>query len=68
MTTRQDHWDAVYAARDPKAVTWYQPSLTRSLSLIDGLDLRIGARVLDVGGGAATLAGDLLARGLSVRK
>ncbi|MCP5367692.1 MAG: class I SAM-dependent methyltransferase [Hyphomicrobiales bacterium] len=63
---RRAHWDRVYGARAPHEVTWYQPGLRGSLDMIDGLGLAPGARVVDVGGGASTLARDLLDRGLAV--
>jgi len=37
--------------------------LQRSLSLIKGLNLAVGAPIIDVGGGASTLVDDLLVRG-----
>jgi SAM-dependent methyltransferase len=62
MTTR-DHWDDVYARKAPGEVSWYRPSLDRSLRFIDDLGLPRDAPLIDVGGGASTLADDLLARG-----
>lgn len=61
--SRQDHWEAVYAAKEPEQVSWYKPRLDRSLGWIEGLGLEAGAHVVDVGAGASTLVDDLLARG-----
>jgi SAM-dependent methyltransferase len=62
MTTRE-HWDDVYARKAPGEVSWYRPSLDRSLRFIDDLALPRDAPIIDVGGGASTLPDDLLARG-----
>lgn len=58
-----EHWDAVYGAKAPDAVSWYAPHLAMSLDMIDRLKLPPTARIIDVGGGASTLPHDLLARG-----
>jgi SAM-dependent methyltransferase len=57
------HWDAAYA-RGPQAVSWFQDEPAVSLRLIEGLRPDPGDPVIDVGGGASPLAGELLARGL----
>lgn len=60
------HWREVYATRDPQQVSWYRPHLERSLVWIDALFAYPGATaVADIGGGAATLVDDLLARGFA---
>ena len=63
-TDRQAHWQAVYARKDPAAVSWYRPHLEVSLALLEAAGLSTGARLIDVGAGAATLVDDLLERGL----
>lgn len=62
MSTRE-HWDEVYRSKSPDSVSWYRPRLDQSLAWIDGRRLDHRAHVVDVGGGASTLADDLLARG-----
>lgn len=61
--SRQDHWDTVYASKDPAAVSWYRPQLEQSLRWIDGCALDPSAHLVDIGGGASTLVDDLLQRG-----
>jgi SAM-dependent methyltransferase len=65
MSSRDDrsHWQRVYAERDPRQVSWYEPTLKSSLALIGEAQLDGDAAILDVGGGASTLASDLLAGG-----
>jgi SAM-dependent methyltransferase len=63
-TDRQAHWQAVYTRKDPGALSWYRPHLEVSLALLEAAGLSAGARLIDVGGGAATLVDDLLERGL----
>jgi SAM-dependent methyltransferase len=57
------HWDAVYQSKSPEAVSWYSPTLSLSLDLVRGLGLPGTARIIDVGGGASTLAHDLFGLG-----
>ena len=59
-TDRARHWDAVYQAKAPTAVSWYRPHLAQSLACIRACPAGRDARVIDVGGGASTLVDDLL--------
>lgn len=59
----KSHWEHVYEARQPTDVSWYQPRLVRSLEMILACGLPLDARIIDVGGGAATLVDDLLTLG-----
>lgn len=60
---RKSHWEQVYETRQSTEVSWYQPRLVRSLELVLGCAPGPDARIIDVGGGAATLMDDLLALG-----
>lgn len=62
MDDPEGHWDEVYAARSPEALTWFEEVPHVSLDLIR----RYGAPdapVIDVGGGASRLPDALLAEG-----
>lgn len=59
----KNHWDAVYQAKRPDEVSWYRPHLDVSLDLITRTIADRDARIVDVGGGEATLVDDLLAAG-----
>ena len=61
----QDHWQTVYETKAPTDVSWYQPTPQRSLALIQSTGLPPSAALIDVGGGASTLADHLLAAGFS---
>lgn len=63
MSSDNEHWQKVYAQRDPQAVSWYEPVPEISRALIDEARLPAGAAIIDAGGGASKLAGDLLAAG-----
>jgi SAM-dependent methyltransferase len=63
--TNLAHWEHIYRAESPDAVSWYAPHLDVSLELISCVPLAPGAAILDVGGGASTLVDDLLARGFT---
>jgi ubiquinone/menaquinone biosynthesis C-methylase UbiE len=60
---RKAHWEQVYQAKAPTEVSWYRPRLQISLELIQASGIARDGRILDVGGGASTLADDLLDEG-----
>jgi SAM-dependent methyltransferase len=60
---RKDHWEQVYANRATDKLGWYKPHLETSFRWIEALDLAKDAPIIDVGGGASTLADDLLDTG-----
>jgi len=62
MGTRT-HWDKIYKAKPPEAVSWYRPHLETSLALIERAAHGSSASIIDVGGGESTLVDDLLTRG-----
>jgi 2-polyprenyl-3-methyl-5-hydroxy-6-metoxy-1,4-benzoquinol methylase len=57
------HWEEVYNTKAPNEVSWYQPHLETSLTLISRAAGANSAAIIDVGGGESTLVDDLLARG-----
>jgi SAM-dependent methyltransferase len=57
------HWDAAYREHGSSGVSWYQPTPAVSVELIHRLAIPGDAAVLDVGGGASSLADALLAEG-----
>jgi 2-polyprenyl-3-methyl-5-hydroxy-6-metoxy-1,4-benzoquinol methylase len=57
------HWESVYATKEPGQVSWYRPHLDTSLALIERVAPIHSAAIIDVGGGASTLADDLVRRG-----
>jgi len=61
--SQKDHWDHVYSSNSAEKLGWYAPHLQTSLSWIKALKLALDARIIDIGGGASTLADDLLDAG-----
>ena len=59
----KSHWEHVYTTKRPDQVSWYRQHLDLSLDLIIKVVSDRDARIVDVGGGEATLADDLLAAG-----
>ena len=57
------HWEKIYKAKAPDAVSWYRTHLDRSLELIESASLDRSACIIDIGGGESTLVDDLLACG-----
>ncbi len=58
-----DHWEAVYQTKRADEVSWFRPHLETSLALIREAVPSPAARIIDVGGGEATLVDDLIAAG-----
>jgi 2-polyprenyl-3-methyl-5-hydroxy-6-metoxy-1,4-benzoquinol methylase len=59
----KDHWERLYAHRDPSEFRWYQAHPQHSLSLIADTGLDTTASIIDIGGGASTLVDHLLQAG-----
>ena len=59
-----EHWDEIFANKG-ESVPWFQPSLARSLRLIESRTLPPTASIIDVGAGNSTLVDDLRTRGFS---
>jgi len=57
------HWEKVYTAKQPEAVSWYRPHLEMSLALVERAAQSHSASIIDIGAGESTLVDDLLARG-----
>ncbi|MDH3538766.1 MAG: class I SAM-dependent methyltransferase [Acidimicrobiia bacterium] len=55
MTTRREHWEKVYADRQPTTLSWYQENPARSLILIEETGVAEDAPIIDIGGGASRL-------------
>ena len=61
-TSREEHWNSAYVSRGTTGVSWYQSTPTMSLAIIETLGVRPNAGIIDIGGGASTLAASLLDR------
>ena len=62
VTSRREHWDEVYSAREEDQVSWYQADPRLSAELVAAAAEGIAGRqtaVIDAGGGASLLAGRL---------
>ena len=61
---RRTHWNEAWTGRSPEKVSWYQARPEPSCGLVMSVSTA-GDAVIDVGGGAAELAGALLGEGYS---
>ncbi len=59
---RKKHWENIYQHKKVDEVSWYQPTPTTSLELIEGLDLPHTDKIIDIGGGDSFLVDHLLER------
>lgn len=60
MQSKQ-HWERVYSTKSATNVSWFQAHADLSMKLIQDAKITTTASIIDVGGGASTLADDLLA-------
>ena len=65
MATPREHWEKVYAEREPTALSWYQENPARSLILIEETGVPNDAPIIDIGGGASRLVDRLSELGYS---
>src|SRR5450755_2618544 len=59
------HWDSAYETRGTTGVSWFQPTTTTSLELIELLGIPHEADIIDIGGGASTLVDALALQGFT---
>jgi SAM-dependent methyltransferase len=59
----KEHWEDIYRTNEPDQVSWYRPHLDMSVNLVRRATRYPMARIIDVGGGEATLIDDLLTMG-----
>lgn len=59
----KNHWDTVYATKNPNEVSWTQDKPQTSLDLIHSAGLGKDARIIDIGGGDSNLVDFLLDEG-----
>ncbi|MEW6645845.1 MAG: class I SAM-dependent methyltransferase [Pseudomonadota bacterium] len=60
---RKQHWEQVYAQKQPTEVSWFQPRPEYSLRLIAAAAIDKSQPIIDMGGGASRLVDNLLAEG-----
>lgn len=60
---RRRHWDAKYATTGATQVSWFQAAPRQSRALLDRCGVTPQHSVIDVGGGASSLAADLVGDG-----
>lgn len=66
MSGRSEHWNRIYGTRRETEVSWFQPEPALSLALIREYAPDRSASIVDIGGGASSLAAELLHAGYSV--
>ena len=57
-----EHWDQAYRLGEATC-SWFQPTATQSLRMLDAAGITAADSVVDVGGGACRLVDELVARG-----
>lgn len=63
MESRKQHWENVYATRQPHEVSWTQETPAASLAFIHSFNLPKNAAIIDIGGGDSRLVDHLLEEG-----
>jgi ubiquinone/menaquinone biosynthesis C-methylase UbiE len=62
-THSKDHWEKIYATKDPHELSWTQENPAISLDFIRSFHLSKNASIIDVGGGDSKLVDRLLEDG-----
>ncbi len=62
---RKEHWEGVYRSKAADEVSWFQPTPTTSLHLLEAANVGPSACVIDIGGGDSRLVDHLLTKGLT---
>ncbi|MBF0584322.1 MAG: class I SAM-dependent methyltransferase [Magnetococcales bacterium] len=63
VSSRQSHWDTVYASREETGLSWFQEKLDVSVNWIRREAPMVEAAIIDVGGGTSRLVDILLEPG-----
>ena len=63
MKSRKEHWEKVYATREPHEVSWTQVFPKTSIDFIHSFNLPKTANIIDIGGGDSRLVDFLLDEG-----
>jgi ubiquinone/menaquinone biosynthesis C-methylase UbiE len=63
VASRQEHWRRVYTSKGENGVSWFQQNPAPSLEMIACAGAGLGAKIIDIGGGAARLVDALLEKG-----
>jgi ubiquinone/menaquinone biosynthesis C-methylase UbiE len=63
METRKEHWEKVYATKQPNEVSWTQELPKTSLDFVHSFNLPKSASIIDIGGGDSKLVDNLLDEG-----
>ncbi len=61
--SKKQHWETVYADKNPNEVSWTQENPISSLRLISNIGLSKAAEIIDIGGGDSQLVDFLLNEG-----
>ncbi|WP_372935104.1 class I SAM-dependent methyltransferase [Mariniphaga sediminis] len=57
---RKKHWENIYQTKEPKEVSWFQPTPKTSLDFFKQLNVPATAKIIDIGGGDSLLVDHLL--------
>src|SRR4051794_29752265 len=62
-SSREAHWERVYASKSESEVSWFQENPAVSLELIASVGAGPDTAIIDIGGGASRLADRLVEQG-----
>lgn len=63
MTTRNDHWNAIFSAKADPELGWYEKDVSQTLKFLDQISQAESATIFLPGAGTSVLVDELLARG-----
>jgi len=61
--TRKEHWENIYASKQPNELSWTQENPQTSLDFIHSFSVNKQASIIDIGGGESKLVDNLIEEG-----
>ena len=61
--TNKQHWENVFATKEEKKVSWFQPYPKTSMEFLELFQLPLTANIIDIGGGDSHLVDALVEKG-----
>lgn len=61
----KDHWEKIYATKNPNEVSWFQVYPKTSMEFVELFKLEKDAKIIDIGGGDSNFVNSLIEKGFT---